>query len=63
MATQSVIDPVQRSHSRKALIPEEILKVLKIASESKRNLAMILWLIVTGCVRVKFATCDCRPGF
>jgi integrase len=42
MSTQSVIRPVQRSNSRKALTPEEILKVLKIASESKRNLAMIL---------------------
>jgi integrase len=42
MSTQSVIHPVQRSHSRKALTPEEILKVLKIGSESKRNLAMIL---------------------
>jgi integrase len=42
MAVQSVIHPVQGSHSRKALTPEEILKVLKIASESKRNLAMIL---------------------
>jgi type 1 fimbriae regulatory protein FimB len=42
VATQSVIHPVQRSHFRKALTPEEILRVLKIASESKRNLAMIL---------------------
>jgi hypothetical protein len=42
MATQSVSHPVRQSHSRKALAPEEILKVLKIASESKRNLAMIL---------------------
>jgi integrase len=41
MATKSVIHPA-RSHSRKALTPEEILKVLKIASESKRNLAMIV---------------------
>ena len=42
MATESVIHPARQSHSRKALTPEEILKVLKIASESKRNLAMIL---------------------
>ena len=42
MATQSVIQPVTRSHSRKALTPQEILKILKIASESKRNHAMIL---------------------
>src|SRR5215831_9633456 len=42
MATESVIYPVRQSHSRKALIPEEILQVLKVASESKRNLAMIL---------------------
>src|ERR1700730_12228580 len=42
MAKQSVIHPVARSHSRKALTPQEILKVLKIASESKRNLAMIV---------------------
>jgi len=37
-----LIHPVLQSHSRKALTPEEILKVLKVASESKRNLAMIL---------------------
>ena len=42
MATESVIHPVRQSHSRKALTPEEILKVLKVASKSKRNLAMIL---------------------
>lgn len=42
MATESVIHPVGQSSSRKALTPEEILKVLKVASESKRNLAMIL---------------------
>src|ERR1700756_810948 len=42
MATQSVIHPARQSHSRKALTPEEILKILKTASESKRNLAMIL---------------------
>jgi integrase len=42
MATKSVIHPVRRSHSRKALTPEEILKVLKVASKSKRNLAMTL---------------------
>src|SRR5215467_1450893 len=42
MATKSVIHPVRQSHSRKALNPEEILKVLRIASESKRNLGMIL---------------------
>jgi type 1 fimbriae regulatory protein FimB len=42
MATESVIHPVRQSHSRKALSPEEILKVLKVATESKRNLAMIL---------------------
>src|SRR5215468_3336785 len=42
MATQSLIHPVGQSHSRKALTPDEILKVLKMASESKRNLAMIL---------------------
>src|SRR5215467_16333551 len=42
MATQSLIQPAPQSHSRKALAPEEILKVLRIASESKRNLAMIL---------------------
>ena len=42
MATESVIQPARRSHSRKALTPEEILKVLKVANESKRNLAMIL---------------------
>lgn len=32
MAAESVIHPVRQSHSRKALTPEEILKVLKIAS-------------------------------
>ena len=42
MVTKSVIHPVRQSHSRKALTPEEILKVLRIASQSKRNLAMIL---------------------
>ena len=42
MATQSLVHPARQSHSRKALTPEEILKVLKIASESRRNLAMIL---------------------
>jgi type 1 fimbriae regulatory protein FimB len=42
MASQSVVHPVRRSQSRKALTPEEILKVLRVASESKRNLAMIL---------------------
>jgi hypothetical protein len=41
MAAQSLVGPV-RQCSRKALAPEEILKILKIASESKRNLAMIL---------------------
>jgi integrase len=33
---------ISRSCSRKSLTPEEILRILKIASESKRNLAMIL---------------------
>ena len=42
MATQSVIHPARQSRSRKALTPEEILKVLEIASESRRNLAMVL---------------------
>jgi integrase len=42
MAIQSLIHPLKRSQSRKALTPEEILKLLKVASESKRNLAMIL---------------------
>jgi len=42
MATESVIHPVRQSHSRKSLIPEEMLKILKKASQSKRNLAMIL---------------------
>lgn len=42
MATESVIHPLRQSHSRKALTPEEILKVLKVASKSKHNLAMIL---------------------
>ena len=42
MATQSVIHRTRQSRSRKALAPEEILKVLKTASQSKRNLAMIL---------------------
>ena len=42
MATESVIHTPRQSNSRKALTPEEILKVLKIARESKRNLAMIL---------------------
>jgi type 1 fimbriae regulatory protein FimB len=42
MATQIVIHPARPSQSRKALTPEEILKVLRVASESKRNLAMIL---------------------
>ena len=42
MATESVIHSVRQSHSRKALTPEEILKILKVACESKRNLAMIL---------------------
>jgi len=42
MATQSLVHPARQSHSRKALTPEEILNVLKTASKSKRNLAMIL---------------------
>jgi integrase len=42
MASQSLIHPARQSHSRKALTPEEILKVLRVASKSKRNLAMIL---------------------
>ena len=42
MATESVIHQVRQSHSRKALTPEEMLKILKIASESNRNLAMTL---------------------
>jgi site-specific recombinase XerD len=42
MATQSVIHPTRQSRSRRALTPEEILKVLKIASKSKRDHAMIL---------------------
>src|SRR5215475_432247 len=42
MATQSLVHPTRQAHSRKALTPEEILKVLRVASESKRNLAMIL---------------------
>ena len=42
MAAQSLIQPERHSHSRKALTQEEILKVLRTASESKRNLAMIL---------------------
>lgn len=41
MALRSVVQPTRRS-SRKALTPEEILKVLRVASESKRNLDMIL---------------------
>ena len=43
MALQSVVHGTRQSQSRKALTPEEIIKVLKIASESKRNLAMILF--------------------
>jgi integrase len=43
MALQSVVHGTGQSQSRKALTPEEIIKVLKIASESKRNLAMILF--------------------
>jgi integrase len=42
MAAKSVIHLVPRSHFRKALTPEELLKGLKVASESKRNLAMIV---------------------
>ena len=42
MASQSLFHPARQSRSRKALTPEEILKVLKVASDSKRNLAMIL---------------------
>jgi integrase len=42
MATKNLVRPIPRSHSRKALTPQEILKILKIASESKRNLAMIV---------------------
>jgi len=42
MASQSLIHPVRQSNSRKALTPEEIQRVLRVASESKRNLAMIL---------------------
>src|SRR6516162_10386464 len=42
MAAESVIHPARLSHARKALTPEEILTVLNVASESKRNLAMIL---------------------
>jgi integrase len=41
MALQSVVQPARRS-SRKALTPEEIVKVLRVAKESKHNLAMIL---------------------
>ena len=43
MATPSLVQRARQSQSRKALTPEEIIKVLKIASESKRNLAMILF--------------------
>jgi integrase len=39
---QSVVHRTRQSQSRKALTPEEIQKVLRVASESKRNLAMIL---------------------
>jgi site-specific recombinase XerD len=42
VTSQSVVHPVRHSQSRKALTPEEIQKVLRVASESKRNLAMIL---------------------
>jgi integrase len=41
MALQTVVQPMRPS-TRKALTPEEILKVLRVASKSKRNLAMIL---------------------
>ena len=41
MSASIGINSTRRS-SRKALTPEEILRVLKVASESKRNLAMIL---------------------
>jgi hypothetical protein len=54
MATQSVIHPARQSRSRKAFAPEEILKVLRIASESKRKLAMIL---VAYRRPAKFAIC------
>ena len=43
MAIPSLVQRARQSHSRKALTPEEIIKVLKIASESKRNLAMTLF--------------------
>jgi integrase len=43
MAIPSLVQRARQSHSRKALTPEEITKVLAIASESKRNLAMILF--------------------
>ena len=42
MAAQNQVRTARQSHSRKVLTPEEIIKVLRIASESKRNLAMIL---------------------
>jgi integrase len=42
MATPSLVQRARQSHSRKSLTPEEILKLLRVASESKRNLAMIL---------------------
>jgi len=40
--TEKILIHPRRQSSRKALTPEEILKVLRVANESKRNLAMIL---------------------
>src|SRR5260370_8287825 len=40
--SQRVVHPVRRSQSRNALTQEEIQKILRVASESKRNLPMIL---------------------
>jgi hypothetical protein len=42
MATPSLVQRARQSHSRKSLTPEEIIKALRVASESKGNLAMIL---------------------
>ena len=57
MATQSLVHPARQS-SRKAFTPEEILKVLRVASESKRNLALILLAYRHG----MRASEVCEPG-
>jgi len=67
MASQSLIHPVRQSNSRKALTPEEIQRVLRVASESKRNLAMILlayrhWMRASEVCELRLSDLDLKNG-